>query len=271
VPPADRAPRRPACEASGRGAVRIAQLLTLDAVAVAAVVLVAAILKGAIGFGFPTVGTPLLALVLDVKSAIVLLIVPNIAMDIVQAFRNGGVAATIRQFAVLMLGGAVGIFAGTRLLAVLSARSSMLVLGITVIAFVALNVTRWSPRVAPGMARWLDGPVGFVAGVIGGVTNVPGTPLVIYFYARSLAKHEFVRAVAVTFVLYKVIQLGAVTWYGLLTWRLLGISLVLMLVALAGFRLGLAIQDRLDQATFNRVILVCLGILGAWLVMRALA
>lgn len=236
----------------------------------AVVVLLASIVKGAIGFGFPTLGTPLLALFVDVKTAVVVLLLPNIVMDAVQASRRGDLVLTARRFALLVLCGAVGTIVGTHLLAVLSARTATLILGATVVAFVLLNATRWAPRVSAGQERWLAAPVGFVAGVIGGVTNVPGTPLVIYFYALGLAKGDFVRAVAVTFVLYKLVQLGAVTWYGLMTWPLLGLSALLSVVALAGFRLGLAIQDRLDQATFNRVILVFLGVLGASLIVRAL-
>ena len=232
--------------------------------------LLAAVVKGAIGFGFPTLGTPLLALFVDVKTAVALLIVPNIVMDAIQASRRGALVATVRRFAFLVLGGAVGTIVGTAMLAVLATRTATLVLGATIVLFVLLNATRWSPRVPRDAARWLEAPVGFAAGVIGGVTNVPGTPLVIYFYALGLGKHEFVRAVAVTFVLYKLVQLGAVTWYGLLTWSLLGWSAVLTLVALAGFRLGLAIQDRLDQTTFNRAVLIFLGLLGGWLLVRAL-
>ena len=240
------------------------------AIASAVVVLLAGLVKGAIGFGFPTLGTPLLALFVPVKTAVVVLIVPNIVMDAIQASRRGDFVATVRRFALLVICGAVGTFVGTCLLALLSTWTATLLLGATVVAFVLLNATRWSPRVPPATARWLDGPVGFVAGVIGGVTNVPGTPLVIYFYALGLAKHDFVRAVAVTFVLYKIVQLGAITWYGLVTWPLLGLSALLTLVALGGFRVGLAIQDRLDQATFNRAILIFLGLLGAWLTVRAL-
>jgi len=201
---------------------------------------------------------------------VVLLILPNIVMDALQATRRGDLAPTLRRFATLVAFGAVGTVAGTRLLAVLSVRTATIVLGATVVGFVLLNATRWSPRVRAGGERWLNPVVGFAAGVIGGLTNVPGTPLVIYFYALDLAKHDFVRAVAVTFVLYKVVQLGAVTWYGLLTWPLLGLSVLLTLVALAGFRLGLAIQDRLDQRAFNRVVLGVLGLLGLGLIVRAL-
>src|SRR5262245_42019738 len=153
------------------------------ALASAVAVLLSAVVKGAIGFGFPTLGTPLLALVVDVKTAVVLLIVPNIAMDSLQAVRHGGVFATLRRFAVLIAGGALGTIVGTRLLAVLSARTATLLLGATVVGVVLLSVTRWSPRVSAARARWLDGPVGVATGIIGGITNVPGTPLVLYFYA----------------------------------------------------------------------------------------
>jgi uncharacterized membrane protein YfcA len=223
-----------------------------------------------IGFGFPTVSTPLLALFVDVKHAVVLLILPNLVMDVVQAMRRGSLVATTRRFAVLVLFGAVGILIGTRLLTVLSARTATAVLGVSVVSFVVLNTTRWSPRVRPASERWLGPIVGIGAGVIGGLTNVPGTPLVIYFYALGLDKDAFVRAVAVTFALYKLFQLGAVTWYGLITWPLFGLSILLTGVALVGFRFGLAIQDRLDQRAFNRAVLGYLSVLGVVLIGRAL-
>jgi len=228
------------------------------------------VVKGAIGFGFPTVATPLVALAIDVKTAVVILIVPNMVMDAFQAFRQGHVMATVRRFAVLLVFGAIGTYLGTRLLVVLSARTATIVLGAVVIGAVLLNITRWSPRVPAGWTRWLDPVVGVTAGVVGGLTNVPGTPLVLYFYALRLPKQEYVRAVAVTFMLYKLLQLGAVAWFGLLTWWVIGASVVLTLVALVGFRMGLMIQDRLDQAAFNRVTLGVLAVLGAWLIVRAL-
>jgi len=61
-----------------------------------------------------------------------------------------------------------------------------------------------------------------------------------------------------------------VTWYGLFSWALLRWSLLLTVVALAGFAIGLRVQDRLDQRTFNRAVLAFLALLGGWLVWRAL-
>ncbi|MGH7350456.1 MAG: sulfite exporter TauE/SafE family protein, partial [Candidatus Rokuibacteriota bacterium] len=78
----------------------------------AAVVLLAAFVKGAIGFGFPSLGTPLLSLVVDVKTAVVVLILPNIVMDGIQFARRGTPRATARRFGLLLAAGAVGMVLG---------------------------------------------------------------------------------------------------------------------------------------------------------------
>src|SRR3989442_4065851 len=101
----------------------------------AVAVLLSAFIKGAIGFGFPTLATPLLTLVLDVKTSFVLLIVPNIVMDGIQFARRGAPLATARRLAGLIVGGALGTVLGTRLLVALSSRTAMGVLGGFILVF----------------------------------------------------------------------------------------------------------------------------------------
>jgi uncharacterized protein len=215
------------------------------------------------------VATPLLALALDVKTAVAVSIVPNIVMDSVQAVRGGGTWSTVRRIAVLLVFGIIGMFVGTRLLAVLPPRVATLSLGAFLLAFVTLSVTGVTLRVSPARERWLSPPVGFVAGVLGGLTNVPGTPLVIYFRALGMGKQEFVRSVAMSFMTYKIIQLIAVTYYGLLTWSLLLVSVGLTLIGLGAFAVGLRVQDYLPEKIFNRVVTTFLAVLGLLLVARS--
>jgi uncharacterized protein len=158
---------------------------------------------------------------------------------------------------------------GTRLLATMPPHTALLVLGAVIMLFVMLNATGIALRVPRRWETWFSPLVGLVVGIIGGITNVPGTPLVMYFQTLGLPKPDFVAAVAFTFVVYKLVQLGAVTYYGLLTWPLLGLSIALTVAALGGFALGLRVQDRLDQRTFNRAVLGFLAILGLWLVIRS--
>src|SRR2546425_9094310 len=124
----------------------------------AVAVLLSAFIKGAIGFGFPTLATPLLTLVLDVKTSFVLLIVPNIVMDGIQFARRGAPLATARRLTGLIVGGALRTVLGTRMLVALCSRTVMGVLGGFILAFVVLSVARVTLRV-PGSADWSASPL----------------------------------------------------------------------------------------------------------------
>jgi uncharacterized protein len=236
----------------------------------AAVVLVAAFLKGIVGFGFPTTSTTLLALFVDVKIAVALVILPNIVMDGYQMVRRGQLLATARRLAFVLVAGAIGIVVGTKLLIALPGWTATLVLGIFTLAFVALNATSFSPRLDPRWERTLGPLAGLVAGIVGGLTNTPGTVLVILFYALGFPKQEFVRSIALSFVVLKLVQLAAVSHFGLMSWSLFGLSVALTCVALVGFWIGLQVQDRLDQRRFNRAVLGFLAATGLWLIYRSL-
>ena len=159
---------------------------------------------------------------------------------------------------------------GTKLLVMLPAWTATLVLGLFTLAFVGLNATSFSPRLDPRWERSLGPLAGLVSGIVGGLTNTPGTALVIFFYALGFPKQEFVRSIALSFVVLKVVQLAAVSHFGLMSPRLFGLSLGLTAVALLGFYAGLRVQDRLDQRRFNRAVLVFLAATGLWLVYRSL-
>src|SRR6266498_1572294 len=116
---------------------------------------------------------------------------------------RGTPGKTARRLASLLVAGAVGTVLGTYLLVGLSSRAATLVLGGFICLFIVLSATPLSLRVPPAWERWLSPPVGFLAGVVGGITNTPGTPLVIYFYALGMAKTEFVGSIAFTFIAYK--------------------------------------------------------------------
>src|SRR5262249_18028938 len=205
-----------------------------------------------------------------VKTAVAVLIVPNLVMDGAQAARRGRLFAMARRTAGMLAFAAGGTVIGTRLLVRLTPRAAVLVLGGFVVMFVVANIRRLTIQVSPGLERGLAPVVGLAVGVIGGITNAPGTPLVMWFYVLGLDKDEFVRAVSLSFVVLKLVQLVAVAHFGLMTWNRAGGPLVLTAVALAGFAFGLRIQDRLPQAAFNRAVLGMLAVLGVGLMLRGL-
>ncbi|MBI2080432.1 MAG: sulfite exporter TauE/SafE family protein, partial [candidate division NC10 bacterium] len=238
-------------------------LLTLGAV------LGAAFIKGTIGMGFPAVATPLLALATDVKTAIVLLLLPNIAMDLILLSRRWTGFETLRRIVPLLLAAIAGTFVGTHLLVTLPAWTLYLGLGAMVLLYVGLELLRVSWRTPPEREVLVGPLAGLASGVLGGMTNAFGPPLVMYFYSVRMEKLEFVRSIALAFLILKVTQLTAVLNWNLLDGPLLLRSLLLPGLALLGVCGGLKVQDAIPQRAFNRAILTFLFVSGLGLLWRA--
>ena len=104
----------------------------------------AAFIKGAVGFGFPATATPLMALFLDGKTVIGMLILPNIVMDAIQAVRLPGIFGVLNRHLMLYILGVLGTFVGTRLLATFSPNTFLFILGTSILVFVGVNLGRVS-------------------------------------------------------------------------------------------------------------------------------
>ena len=102
------------------------------------------------------------------------------------------------------------------------------------------------------------------------MTNAAGPVLAIYLYSLKLQKVEFIKSIATIFIVTKVSQLAAVSTWNLFTHANLLLSLEVTLLVLLGFYVGLKTQDRVNQGTFNRGILIFLFVLGVTLVLRAM-
>lgn len=220
--------------------------------------------------GFPMIATPTVALLLDIRTAVTILIIPNLVMDVAQAFRGGIPYATLRRFGWLLLLTVVGVFIGTKVLVMLPLWVLNLCLGIMVLLFVISTWLRPDFTIPPRAERILSPPAGFLSGFLNGMTNAAGPALAIYLYSLRLEKRVFIKSIATIFVITKASQLAAVSTWNLLNWGTLTLSIEVTLFVLAGFYAGLKVQDRINQQTFNRGLLVLLCMIGIVLIARAL-
>jgi uncharacterized membrane protein YfcA len=246
--------------------------MTLDTttIAVGIALLLAAYVKGTTGMGFPLIATPMVALLLDIRTAVVILIIPNILMDLTQIVRGGLSAKVFQRFSWLFLLTILGVFLGTKVLATLSLWILNLALGIMVLAFVVSNIFPYSFHISAHMERILSPIVGMVIGFLNGMTNAAGPPLAVYLYSLQLPKTEFIKSIASIFLVTKISQLIAVSTWNLFSLSTLRLSFAVTVFILLGFYAGLKTQDWINQQNFNRGLLALLFVIGAVLVIRAL-
>ncbi len=242
----------------------------LTTILVGVALLFAAFVKGTTGLGFPMIATPTVALLLDIRIAITILIIPNIVMDMAQVFRGGFPAAVLRRFAWYFILTVFGVFLGTKILVTLPLWLLNFCLGIMVLFFVVSNWLRFEFAVSPQLEKKLAVPVGFVSGLLNGMTNAAGPFVAIYLYSLKLEKKDFIKSIATIFFFTKTSQLAAVSTWNLLNWQTLSLSLQVTVFILLGFYAGLKIQDRVNQQTFNRGLLWLLFVIGIVLIGRAL-
>jgi uncharacterized membrane protein YfcA len=245
-------------------------LLDPTLILVGTALLFAAFVKGASGLGFPLIATPMVALLLDIRVAITILLIPNIVRDIAQVFRDGFPLAVLRRFAWFFLATIAGVFLGTAVLVNLPLWILNFCLGTMILVFVAFNLLKFEFGITPGLEKRLSLPVGFISGFLNGLTNAAGPALAIYLYSLRLEKREFIKSIATIFVFTKMSQLAAVSSWNLFNGSTLMLSLQVTLFVLAGFYAGIKTQDRINQQTFNRALLILLFVIGVTLLARAL-
>jgi uncharacterized membrane protein YfcA len=244
--------------------------LDLTQLLVGAALLFAAFVKGASGMGFPLIATPTVALLLDIRIAITILLIPNLVMDFTQVFRGGFPFFVLRRFGWFFLVTVAGVFLGTKVLVTLPLWALNFCLGAMVLIFVVSNWLRFDFTVSPRMEKVFNIPAGFISGFLNGMTNAAGPALAVYLYSLKLKKADFIKSISTMFIVTKLSQLVAVSTWNLFNRSTLSLSLEVTLLVLLGFYGGLKIQDRINQRTFSRGLLMLLFVIGITLILRAL-
>ncbi len=251
---------------------QLLQLMPPSVFAVAmAIGLFAGVIKGMVGFAMPTILISGLTTVLSPELALAGLILPTLATNAMQAFRQGVAEAwhTLRRYRVFLIAGALLLIASAQLVAVLSTKVMFTFIGIAVAGFAVMQLSGWQPRVPVRSAK-VEVAVGAFAGITGGMSGIWGPPTVAYLTAVNTPKAEQIRAQGVIFGLGAFLLFFAHLQSGVMNAATLPFSAFMVVPAVIGTWIGFQFQDRIAQASFKRLTLIVLLIGGLNLIRRGL-
>lgn len=245
-------------------------LILLAAVAVTAF---AGFVKGAVGFAMPLIMISAFSGFLTPHQALAGLILPTLVTNVSQAFRQGvGPAVqSARDYRRFLTATLVLLVISAQFVDKVPEAAFLLFLGLPITAFAALQLAgrklalRLEHR---SRAEWVLGAIG---GLYGGISGVWGPPLLVYLLSVNAPKDEAVRVQGVIFLLGAVTLTAAHLTTGILGGANLVFSALLVLPAMAGQALGLAVQNRLDQTRFRRWTQGLLVLTGLNMVWQALS
>lgn len=233
---------------------------------IVAVMLAAGFVHGALGFGFPVIATPLAALVLDVKTAIVIVAPVTLVVTALSVARGGGAREAIARFWFVPLAMAFGAYGGTRLLIGAQPNPFLLVLALLILVYLGLD---WVKKGESAFVKRWRVPVGLGAGLLGGIfeatANVAVPPLIIYLMLLGLPPVAMVQTLNLCFTVGKSVQVGTWALYGNVAAALWLTAAALAIPAIAALLGGMRVREKIDAPTYRKWLRGALWVMAALL------
>ncbi len=238
------------------------------AVSVPAVLLLG-ISKSGFGAGFGALAVPMMALAVTVPQAAAILMPVLLAMDLhgIAALRQEVDKALLRF---LLPSGLVGVLIGALLFKVLPAPVVAGIVGVFTLLFLAQRLL-FPPRAdsAPP-PRWLGAVLTTASGFTSFVAHAGGPPITAYVLPLKLRPVVFAATLSWFFFFINLSKWLPYAWLGLLDWRNLATSLVLLPLAPVGVWTGIRLARRIDPRLFYQLIYLGLFLTGVKLIWDAL-
>ena len=224
-------------------------------IAITAIIFAAGLTQGAIGFGFPSVSTPLLVLVTDVKTAIILNLLPNFLVNAISVVRGGNWSASLGRYWPVAVWVLIGSFLGARFLIVAPQEPIRLLLAIAIFAYLAQNTLArldwsWLAR-KPRLSATVFGLTG---GFFSGSVNNSLPPLLIYFMLLGVEVTVMTQILNLCFIGGKVVQAATLGAAGAIRVSEALANVPLTIVAVLGLWIGARLQRHVQPQTYNRVL-----------------
>jgi len=241
----------------------------LIVVAIIAVMLFAGLIHGTLGLGFPMVATPMLATMMDVRSAILITLLPTMAVNIASIANNKSSLASTGQFLPLVLFALLGSIVGASVLAVTDPAPFRIVLAALILLYL-WNGIRIPKQWLMNNSLLAMAVFGLIAGVSAGTTNVMVAILIIYFMSLDTPRSTLVPALNSCFLVGKMSQIVVLAIAGLVSARLMLETAPLAVAAVIALLLGQRLQPRIQVNTYQAILRKLLLLLAIVLIYQFL-
>lgn len=236
---------------------------------IAVVLAFAGLVQGALGLGFPMLATPMIAAVTDMRTAVIVVLLPCVATTATNIMMTGQFLPTLRRFWFMPLCMLAGAALGARLFVAYPAFPFALLLAGVIVLYLYLDHlgrVEWAfvsrHRVASGVGFAL------LAGLSEGTANIAAPPLLMYLFSLGVDRMVFVQVLNLCFTVGKPTQMVILTLEGGVTWAQWAATLPFAVIAVATTICGIKNRERIDAKTYRRWLLRLLFVIALVLVMQ---
>lgn len=234
------------------------------------IIFVSSLVHGSIGFGFPMIATPLLAMVTDMKTAILYIAIPTLLINLISIYSEGNFLQAIKRFYPLAIIGIIGSAIGTQILIYSSSEFFKLLLAFSILLYLFIQKFKIQMKWIKEKKTLSMIVFGLIAGIIGGLTNVMASILIIYSLESKHSKKEIIQSTNLCFLFGKITQIVLFTIHGSFNEELLTLSFSSLIIVVIAMFVGLKIKDKIPKESYVKVVKVVLFLIACVLIYQTM-
>ncbi|GAA0408224.1 hypothetical protein GCM10009133_15980 [Cocleimonas flava] len=214
------------------------------------------------------IATPLLALITDLHTAIILTLIPTVLVNLVSIISEGNIFTAIKHHLPLALYALIGSSLGTLLLISVDSEIFKALLGIAILIYLFIDKIKFNLswiQQKPQLSKLI---FGLSAGTLGGLTNVMAPVLIIFTLESRYTKQQIIQANNLCFLFGKLIQIVLFTSHGQFSSSDLKTSLVMLAATAIALFIGVKIKKRIQAEIYNKVLKGLLLILAITILLQ---
>lgn len=227
--------------------------------------ILAGLVKGIVGFGLPTIGIGLGALISDIPTAMMLILVPTFLTNIIQIWNTGSLADVMTKSWAFLLGSVLLVPFGLWLVVSTPTFPFERVLGLTILIYSLASLKGFNPVMQIQHNHRLGMGLGLMNSVLTGMTGSMSVPGVMYLRSLQLSKDDLLCAMGVLFLISTIAMGVSLWWFKRVTEDLSILSVAMCLPVGLGVWFGGWLRRALSEDQFKQIFLYAFAVLGAYL------
>ena len=229
----------------------------------------AAFVHGAFGFGFPLLATPLLAFGFDLRTTVLLTLIPTVSVNLVSILSERRWREALRDYWPIPAFTIIGSFMGTQVLLRVDPEPLRFLLALALIAYLVGDHLHRGERLIQ-VPSWGMALFGLLLGLLAGLVNIFAPLVVAYALYTQMPAALMVATFNLSFITSKSGQILGFVSQEAFDLQVAGLALACLPLILGALWLGIRVRKKVDMQTYRGMLRAALWVISVGILLDAM-
>jgi len=218
----------------------------------------ASLVHGSIGFGFGMISTAVVALLTDLQTTILFMLIPTMVANIMSILSEGKFFEALKKFWFILILMIIGSTLGTIILVHVNSEYFKLLLAFIILVYLLQSFVKIKASFVTIYPKASTYGLGIFGGMLSGLTNVVAPLMIMYTLELKYSRKDTIQLSNLCFLFTKIGQISVFVYFGTFTAAAFNISMMTLVGVFLGMYLGAKIKKFIDAKFYVKILKVLL-------------